>query len=561
MLKIVLIAEGAARRVVVLAHQIERHVPDAKICGIVYKVPASSGLPLTSRLHSVAGSVADWAADLLLGVIHGGRPRTAEMAGSDRDILARKCQQAGWDLFVAENLESPEMLNFIRGKEANLTVATVTDSVPRALVGLTSQGIVHGQICYPKKRGLQSPEGVKAATTVDACQVKITHLASQGETLLAKFDVSPDPLDTEVSLELKGSLILRDLLVQSIAAIAEHPERVADRVEAWIRRLIPSYLSRADAPEKNPSIDQSPPLQVRSNWKLCIYSLFLLSPSVIFRNWLRRWRRQHPVIFLNSHLVSDRQHRMSLPTEAFLRVVKYLQRHYRIVSLSKACELLKSGAIDEPTLVLTFDDGYEDNFVNLRAVSEETGVPVVVFVSTDVVENHREFPHDSERGLLGFRALTWDQVRYWSVTDAEFGSHTCSHYDCGSTDEASLTRELEESKRSLEEKLSKPVSALAFPFGKPRNMSAPAMAIAAKTYDHYLSSFGGENAPKAYDSHKHLLRKHLQGNAWESEFEVQDVFVIAKSPKRLIRIGYQNSHREAWDAAAAHADKVRVAGS
>ena len=35
-------------------------------------------------------------------------------------------------------------------------------------------------------------------------------------------------------------------------------------------------------------------------------------------------------------------------------------------------ELLKSGSINEPTLVITFDDGYEDNFVNLRAVSEET---------------------------------------------------------------------------------------------------------------------------------------------------------------------------------------------
>src|SRR5271167_2043769 len=104
-MKVLLIAEGGARRAIVLARQIERHVPDAKICGIVYKVPASSKLALMSRFRAVAEAVADWASGILLGVIHGGRPHTVEMGGSDHTILAQKCQQAGWDLYITENLE------------------------------------------------------------------------------------------------------------------------------------------------------------------------------------------------------------------------------------------------------------------------------------------------------------------------------------------------------------------------------------------------------------------------------------------------------------------------
>ena len=67
-------------------------------------------------------------------------------------------------------------------------------------------------------------------------------------------------------------------------------------------------------------------------------------------------------------------------------------------------------------------------------------------------------------------------------------------------------------------------------------MSVPAMDLAARIYDHFLSSFGGENVPCASADHKHLLRKHLQGNVWESELDLQDVFMLAKSPKRLFHM-------------------------
>src|SRR4029077_5563433 len=119
---------------------------------------------------------------------------------------------------------------------------------------------------------------------------------------------------------------------------------------------------------------------------------------------------------------------------------------------------------------------------NLRAVSEEMDVPVALFVSTDPVTLHRQFAHDFSRGLLGFRALTWNQIRYWSAEGAEFHSHTCSHYDCASTDEDSLRKEMTDSKRVLEEQLRKSVTAFAFPFGKLKNMSGPAIDIAARTY-------------------------------------------------------------------------------
>src|SRR6266481_8847542 len=173
MMKVLLITGGRARRVIVLAQQIERHVPGAKICGIVYKVPASSEVALASRFYSVARSVGAWAARLLLAAIHGGRPYRPETTGSDRNALARKCQQAGWDLCVTENIESSEVHNFVIERQANLAAAAGLGSVPRALAGLTLQGIILGQIFSLGKQGVAAPAGTKAAITVGACQVKV----------------------------------------------------------------------------------------------------------------------------------------------------------------------------------------------------------------------------------------------------------------------------------------------------------------------------------------------------------------------------------------------------
>lgn len=533
MFKIIIFGEEP-RPLVLLAEQLERHVADAEVCGIIHQARRRYRGALWSSVAANLARAGGFFWRLLLGGIHGGRPCGCKTEVSSRRALVEKCHQAGWALHCTENADE-KTITFIRERCANLTVVVGLEEVPAALENLTSHGMIAGNLSGSARQKTAEHYHDRFRTSVESLEVQVSERSGRGRRQLIRFEMHPDELDTDVSLRLKSNLLLRDLLVQSARALAQRAEDAAVEVEAWACRMISSHLRRMSGPDRRPSIDQAPPVRVRANWKLCIYSLFLLSPSVIFRNWVYRKRKRYPIVFLNSHLISDRHHRMALPTEAFLGVVRYLKKHYRIVGLSEACGLLKTGTNDQPTVVLTFDDGYEDNFVNLRAVCEELDVPVTLFISTDPVTSNREFAHDLSRGLVGFRALTWHQIQYWSAEDAEFHSHTCSHYDCGSTDEELLKKEMVESKRALEQQLGKPVTAFAFPFGKPENMSAPAVAIAASTYDHFLSSYGGENVPNSSHSHRHLLRKHFQGNAWESELEIQDVFAISRSARQPFR--------------------------
>jgi len=147
----------------------------------------------------------------------------------------------------------------------------------------------------------------------------------------------------------------------------------------------------------------------------------------------------------------------------------------------------------------------------------------------------REFQHDLDAGIKGMLPLTWEQIRYWADSGAEFGSHTRTHFDCRSTDQTRLQQEIVESKTDLEAQLERPVNFFAFPFGKQDNISLPALEIAKSAYPHFLSSHGGENSPNDGSNHQHLLRKEHFPHPWELELELQSVFDLVKVIKHAFR--------------------------
>jgi peptidoglycan/xylan/chitin deacetylase (PgdA/CDA1 family) len=232
---------------------------------------------------------------------------------------------------------------------------------------------------------------------------------------------------------------------------------------------------------------------------------------------------------------------MGISTELFWRQVRFLQKHYRIVSMAEAIEMLRFGRVESPTVVLTFDDGYADNFVNLRAVAEETGIPLTLFIATQPVELQQEFQHDLINGIGGVFPLTWPQACYWNRGNVEFGSHTRTHFDCGSHDTAKLEWEIAGSRRDLEQHLGRPVELFAFPFGHKENISSEALELAAASYSHFVSGFGGDNHSRSQKDAQHLLRKNLYANPWELELDLQGVFDLIETVRRKIRKGRTKS--------------------
>lgn len=247
------------------------------------------------------------------------------------------------------------------------------------------------------------------------------------------------------------------------------------------------------------------------------------------------------MLILYHHLVADRPHRFGAPTAYFLRQVNYLLRHYRVVSLSQALELVRKGEVAVPTVAITFDDGYADNFINLRAVTESTGVPIAYFVATEHMSNGHEFAHDGWFNEPGFPPNTWEQIEFLKHCGYEIGSHTRNHADCASTDPDFLYREIVGSAQDIQKRLGATVN-FSFPFGMPQNISPQAVEVACRAYKNVFSAYGGGNFHS--DQRRLFKRFSFPGTVWELELQLQRVLSppVKEPPHLMIRIEEPATH-------------------
>ncbi len=73
---------------------------------------------------------------------------------------------------------------------------------------------------------------------------------------------------------------------------------------------------------------------------------------------------------------------------SFRRQLAYLKKHFEIVSLSEAVECMRSGGIKRPTAVITFDDGYQNNYDVAFPILCEEGIPGTIFLATGFINTN-----------------------------------------------------------------------------------------------------------------------------------------------------------------------------
>ncbi|HEX2970893.1 MAG TPA: polysaccharide deacetylase family protein [Tepidisphaeraceae bacterium] len=230
--------------------------------------------------------------------------------------------------------------------------------------------------------------------------------------------------------------------------------------------------------------------------------VYLYGGYVPLRDWTRGLLGRPRLVVLTYHRVGSRDV-LSKPTEEFRRDLQYLKRHYECIRLVDLHDRLCSGApIKRPIAVVTFDDGYRDNFTEAVPVLLEEKVPATFFVATGFVETERDFPHDlradRSRGdgapARRFPKLTWNDLLQMEAAGFEIGSHTVNHTDLGGASQATVSRELVHSLLTLNTMLGPRRRAFSFPWGKPENMSECAFTIARQLgYYAVASACGGAN--------------------------------------------------------------------
>ena len=236
----------------------------------------------------------------------------------------------------------------------------------------------------------------------------------------------------------------------------------------------------------------------------------------------------------------------SITPDAFARHLRFVQRHYRVISL----EQLEAGEVPERALVITFDDGYRSIFEHAAPLLAESAMPAVAYLVTSVIGNpamiwvnemnwllrqgpdarrtvaravgmsehasirtvlerlrtcdmasRMEALRDALRAVTGVEAsalarrtrlyLDWNEIQLMREQGFSFGNHTVSHPSLPSLSEEQQRAELRDAREQLSQALG-PVASAAYPFG---DHDAATRRIALAEGHRSLMEVGGVNSP------------------------------------------------------------------
>ena len=141
------------------------------------------------------------------------------------------------------------------------------------------------------------------------------------------------------------------------------------------------------------------------------------------------------IIVLTYHRVNDKLPKGELVVDPkeFARQMFFLNMYrnrFEVISVDKALEWFKGGktdvGINKTKIVITFDDGYRDNYINAFPVLKKYKFPAMVFLTTDYIGTNNKRPRYKdvpwERDYLNL-----DEIKEMMGDGISFGAHTKTH--------------------------------------------------------------------------------------------------------------------------------------
>ena len=237
-------------------------------------------------------------------------------------------------------------------------------------------------------------------------------------------------------------------------------------------------------------------------------------------------------IILNYHRIgpmTDKWINNPLHQKIFGEQMKYLSENYEIISLNDLSEMIIRGNIPKKAVVITFDDGYKDNYEFAFPVLKKYNIPATIFLATgpieqrkifwwdkvnyalyhtdvesidlmdigtyqlisdedkiksgfDIVEKLKRIRNDKKESIikdlidlthvnipdkLGKQhILSWNEIKKMDKNGIDFGAHTVNHPILTNVTLDEAKWEINSSKNFIEEILERKINSFAYPNGK-----------------------------------------------------------------------------------------------
>lgn len=155
--------------------------------------------------------------------------------------------------------------------------------------------------------------------------------------------------------------------------------------------------------------------------------------------------------------------RNTVHIDNFKEQLEYLSRcGYQTISLAQYQEYLDGqGTMPFKPVILTFDDGYVDNYIYVLPLLKKYNMKGTVFVVAGGVGKYCSWLQQHDCNQL----MNWEQLNEWLEAGMEIGGHTVSHPMLSRLSELEIKYELETSKELLETQLKTKIDFFCYPYG------------------------------------------------------------------------------------------------
>jgi glycosyltransferase involved in cell wall biosynthesis/peptidoglycan/xylan/chitin deacetylase (PgdA/CDA1 family) len=173
------------------------------------------------------------------------------------------------------------------------------------------------------------------------------------------------------------------------------------------------------------------------------------------------------IIVLMYHRINDdlEPSPMVTDTRTFRQQMEFLYKNgYKVIGIGEMIERLKdpSYKLNGKEVVITFDDGYRDNFLNAYPVLKEYAFPATIFLTTGMTGTDKKSPKYAD--MPSPDMLSWEEVHEMAENGIAFGAHTLNHPHLALIDINDAKIEIKESEAVLESKGVK-ANSFCYPYG------------------------------------------------------------------------------------------------
>ncbi|WP_222429956.1 polysaccharide deacetylase family protein [Paenibacillus cremeus] len=162
-----------------------------------------------------------------------------------------------------------------------------------------------------------------------------------------------------------------------------------------------------------------------------------------------------PVLMYHSISSAEPRNDLCLTPEKFeQQVIALKERGFSFITASELIEGWNhKKSLPPHPLVLTFDDGYLNQYNQAYQILKRYQIKMTLFISTGYI------------GKAGY--VTWEQLEEMKASGlVDIQSHGVHHFDLTTISSTALVKELTESKQVLEERLHQNVNVFCYPSGK-----------------------------------------------------------------------------------------------